>query len=164
MALSLLAKAGFEVFASTGRVEEEPYLRSLGAAGIIPREEFSGPAKPLAKERWAGAVDVAGSHTLANILSQMKYYGVVAACGLAQGADLPASVVPFILRNITLQGVESVIAPQELRREAWRRLAKDLDLDQLADMTTTYPLSEVVELAPKIIAGQIRGRTVLEVE
>ena len=163
VAVSLLAKGGFEVVASTGRMAQEAYLKSLGAASIIARDELSGPAKPLGKERWAGAVDVAGSHTLANIISQTKYGGVVTACGLAQGLDLPATVAPFILRNVTLQGVESVMVPQALRRTAWDRLARDLDLDKLGEMTTTYPLSEVVELAPKILAGQIRGRTVLEV-
>lgn len=163
VAVAVLAKLGFEVAASTGRTSEADYLKQLGAAEIVDRTELSGPAKSLGRERWAGAVDVVGSTTLANVLSQTKYYGCVAACGLAQGADLPASVMPFILRGITLQGVESVMAPKPKRLEAWSRLAADLDISKLKAMTSVHPLSDVVELAPKILEGQVRGRVVFEI-
>lgn len=163
VAVAVLAKLGYEVAASTGRTDEADYLKGLGAAQIIDREEFSGPAKPLGRERWAGAVDAVGSTTLANVISQLKYYGCVAACGLAQGADLPASVMPFILRGVTLQGCESVMAPKERRIQAWDRLARDLDIEKLKAMTDVHPLEDVIELAPKIVAGKIRGRVVFEV-
>lgn len=163
VAVAVLAKLGYEVAASTGRTSEADYLKELGAAEIIDREEFSGPAKALGRERWAGAVDVAGSTTLANVISQTKYYGCVAACGLAQGADLPASVMPFILRGITLQGCESVMAPKERRIVAWSRLAADLEMAKLNAITDVHPLSDVTDLAPKILKGQVRGRVVLEV-
>lgn len=163
VAIAVLAKLGYEVAASTGRTEEADYLKSLGASEIVDRSEFSGKARPLARERWAGAVDAVGSTTLANVIAQTKYYGCVAACGLAQGPDLPASVMPFILRGITLQGVESVMAPKAKRVEAWSRLAQDLDIAKLKAITDVHPLSEVLELAPQIVAGKVRGRVVFSV-
>lgn len=163
IAVALLARLGFTVVASTGRPETADYLKSLGASEIVPREELSGSPRPLARERWAGAVDVVGSATLANVLSQTKYGGTVTACGLAQGMDLPASVAPFILRGVTLAGIDSVMTPMAKRREAWSRLARDLDLAKLRAMTETRPLCDAVALAPQILAGQIRGRIVLEV-
>lgn len=163
IAVALLAELGYRVIASTGRAQEGDYLRDLGASEIIPRDELSGPARPLGQERWAGAIDVAGSHTLANVLSMTKYGGCVAATGLAQGLDLPASVAPFILRGVTLAGIDSVMAPREKRVHAWQRLAEDLDLNKLARLTVTRPLSDVVALAPEILAGKIRGRVVLEI-
>lgn len=162
VAIALLAKLGWHVIASTGRPSEAAYLRDLGAAEIIDRAELSAPAKPLGKERWAAAVDSVGSHTLANILAQTKYAGAVAACGLAQGMDLPASVAPFILRGVSLLGVDSVMAPQALRREAWARIAVDLDRAKLAAMTTTVRLEDVLALGPEILTGKIRGRVVVD--
>jgi acrylyl-CoA reductase (NADPH) len=163
VAISLLSKLGYTVLASTGRPEEEPYLRSLGASELIARQELSGPGKPIARERWAGAVDTAGSHTLANALAQTKYGGAVAACGNAQGMDLPASVAPFILRAVTLAGVDSVMVPKARRLQAWSRLASDLDRKKLAAMTQTRSWKDVLTLAPEILAGKVRGRIVLEV-
>jgi acrylyl-CoA reductase (NADPH) len=164
VAVALLAKLGYEVIASTGRADREgDYLRGLGASEVIDRAELSEPGRPLGKERWAGAVDTVGSHTLANVLSMTRYGGAVAACGLAQGMDLPASVAPFILRGVTLVGVDSVMAPKPARLEAWSRLATDLDLGLLESMVETRPLSDVVDLAPQILAGQVRGRIVLAV-
>jgi acrylyl-CoA reductase (NADPH) len=163
VAVALLAKLGYHVIASTGRTAESDYLKGLGASEIIDRSELSGPAKPLGKERWAGAVDAVGSHTLANVLSMTKYGGTVAACGLAQGMDLPTSVAPFILRGVTLAGVDSVMAPKPIRIEAWNRLARDVDKAKLHAMTVTRPLSDVMSLAPEILAGKVRGRIVLEV-
>lgn len=163
VAVSVLAKLGYEVVASTGRASEEAFLKDLGAASIMDRAELSERGKPLGKERWAGAVDVAGSHTLANALATTKYGGCVAACGLAQGFDLPATVMPFILRGVTLAGVDSVMAPKAKRIEAWSRLAQDLDKAKLAELTVTKSLDDVLELAPQIIAGQVRGRVVMEV-
>ena len=163
VAIALLAKLGFQVIASTGRAGERDYLKSLGASDIIDRAELSGPAKPLGKERWAGGVDAVGSHTLANVLSMTKYGGAVAACGLAQGMDLTTSVAPFILRGVTLAGVDSVMAPKEIRIEAWNRLARDLDKAKLAAMTVTRPVADVIALAPDILAGKVRGRVVLEI-
>lgn len=163
IAVSLLASAGHHVIASTGRPSEGGYLRELGAAEIIGREELAGPAKPLAKERWVAAVDAVGSHTLANVLAGTRYGGTVAACGLAQGMDLPASVAPFILRGVTLAGVDSVMAPLPLRQEAWSRLATSLDPAHLAAVTTVRPLADAPELAPEMLAGRVRGRVVLEV-
>jgi len=162
VAVALLARLGYQVIASTGRASEAPYLKGLGAAEVIDRAELAGPAKPLAKERWAGAVDVAGSHTLANLLSMTRYGGTVAACGLAQGMDLATSVAPFILRGVTLAGVDSVMAPKPARIEAWDRLACDLDRAKLKAMTETRPISDVVALAPEVLAGKVRGRIVLE--
>lgn len=163
VAVSVLAKLGYHVIASTGRTSEEDFLKTLGASEIIDRSELSGPARPLGKERWAGAVDVAGSNTLANALSMTKYGGCVAACGLAQGFDLPATVMPFILRGVTLAGIDSVMTPKAKRLEAWHRLAADLDRSRLAHVTVTRPWTDVLDLAPQILAGQVRGRVVLEV-
>lgn len=163
VAVAVLAKLGYSVIAATGRSEEESYLKSLGAKEILKREELSGPPKPLAKERWAGVVDVAGSNTLANAISQTSYGGAVAACGLAQGMDLPTSVAPFILRGVTLSGIDSVMASKKTRIEAWGRLARDLDMAKLKAMTSVRPLKDAVALAPEILAGKVRGRTVLEV-
>jgi acrylyl-CoA reductase (NADPH) len=163
IAIAVLSKLGYYTIASTGRTEEEAFLRSLGAREIITRAELSGPARPLGRERWAGGVDVAGSHTLANVLSMTKYGGTVAACGLAQGMDLPSSVAPFIMRHVTLAGVDSVSCPKPRRVAAWNRLARDLDLAKLDALSATRPLEDVVQLAPEILAGRVRGRIVLEV-
>jgi acrylyl-CoA reductase (NADPH) len=164
VAVALLSKLGHEVIASTGRAEAEgDYLRSLGASEILDRSELSEPGRPMGKERWVGAVDSVGSHTLANVLAQTRYGGTVAACGLAQGMDLPASVAPFILRGVTLAGVDSVMAPKALRLEAWGRLATDLDLDLLESLTVNRPLADAPQLASEILAGQVRGRVVLTV-
>jgi len=162
VAISLLSKLGFSVVASTGRLSEEPYLRSLGASAVIDRNEFSTPVKPLAKMRWAGAVDSVGSITLANILSQTKYAGTVAACGLAQGSDLPSTVLPFILRGVKLIGIDSVHCPRPKRMEAWGRLARDLDKAKLAAMTTHVKLADVPRVASEIVSGRIRGRIVVD--
>ncbi|KAB2917937.1 MAG: oxidoreductase [Hyphomicrobiaceae bacterium] len=162
VAIALLAKLGYRVIASTGRAGETDYLKGLGAAEIIDRAELSGPARPLGKERWDGAVDAVGSHTLANALSMTRYGGTVAACGLAQGMDLTTSVAPFILRGVTLAGIDSVMAPKAARIEAWGRLARDLDKARLAAATITRPAGDVVVLAPEILAGKVRGRVVLE--
>ncbi len=163
IAVAVLAKLGHHVVASTGRPEEKAYLEGLGAKEIIAREELSGSVRPLGKERWAGVVDVAGSNTLANAISTTMRAGCVAACGLAQGMDLPTSVAPFILRGVTLAGIDSVMAPKSKRIAAWQRLASDLDRSKLAGLTVTKPISEVQELAPQIVAGKIRGRIVLDV-
>lgn len=163
VAIALLAKLGYVVAASTGRTSEADYLKALGAAIIIDRNEFTGPPKPLAKMRWAGAIDAVGSTTLANVLSQVKYGGTVAACGLAQGMDLPASVAPFILRAVKLIGIDSVMCPMARRTEAWSRLAEDLDLQKLDAMTSRAKLDDVPRLAEEIIAGKVRGRAVVEV-
>ena len=163
VAIALLARLGYRVAASTGRAETADYLKSLGASEIIDRAELAGTPRPLAKERWAGAVDVVGSTTLVNVLSQTKYGGTVAACGLAQGLDLPGSVAPFILRNITLAGIDSVMAPKPRRAVAWNRLARELDLDKLRAMTEIRPIRDVAALAPEILAGHVKGRIVLDV-
>jgi acrylyl-CoA reductase (NADPH) len=163
IAIALLARAGHRVTASTGRLQEEPYLRSLGAADIIDRHTLSEPGKPLQSQRWDAAIDSVGGHTLANVLAQTRYGGTVASCGLAQSGDLPATVMPFILRAVTLAGINSVQAPRELRLEAWRRLTTDLDLDLLGAMTTSIPLAEAPAAAARILAGQVRGRTVVDV-
>jgi acrylyl-CoA reductase (NADPH) len=163
VAVALLSKLGYQVTASTGRTEEEGYLKSLGASEIINRSELSGTPRALGKERWAGVVDAVGSATLANAISTTKYGGCVAACGLAQGMDLPASVAPFILRGVTLAGIDSVMAPLQKRSEAWARLASDLDRAKLDAMTVTRPLEDVLGLAPDILVGKVRGRVVLEV-
>jgi acrylyl-CoA reductase (NADPH) len=162
VAIALLAKLGYHVMASTGRAEEESYLKHLGAAEIIPRSELSGDPKPLAKERWAGAVDCVGSKTLANVLACTKYGGAVAACGLAQGMDLPGSVAPFILRGVCLLGIESVYMPKPRRLVAWQRLARDLDKDKLAQMTKTIALKDVFQAGQDILAGRVRGRLVVD--
>lgn len=163
VAVALLAKLGYSVIASTGRASEADYLKGLGASEIIDRAELSAPGRPLGKERWAGAVDAVGSHTLANAIAQTRYGGCVAACGLAQGMDLPSSVAPFILRGVTLAGVDSVMAPEARRVQAWNRLAQDLDRAKLDTLTVTRPIADAIELAPQILAGQVRGRVVLEV-
>jgi acrylyl-CoA reductase (NADPH) len=161
--IALLSELGYRVVASTGRLEEADYLRKLGAADVIDRRTISEPGKPLASERWAGAVDSVGSHTLANVLAQTQYRGVVAACGLAQGSDLPATVLPFILRNVTLAGIDSVNAPQAVRVEAWSRLARDLDLKKLAQTTQVIGLAAVPDVARRILEAKIRGRVVVDV-
>jgi acrylyl-CoA reductase (NADPH) len=163
VAVAILAQLGFQVIASTGRPEEATYLRRLGAAEVIDRKELCGPLRPLAKERWAGGIDVVGSLTLANMLSMIKYGGAVAACGLAGGIDLPSSVAPFILRGVSLIGIESVYRPRADREAAWGRLARDLDRAKLAEMTTEIGLAQVIEAAPKIVAGKVRGRIVVKI-
>ena len=163
VAIALLSKLGYRVIASTGRAAEADYLKCLGAAEIIDRNELSAPGKPLGKERWAGAVDAVGSHTLANVLAMTKYGGTVAACGLAQGLDLPASVAPFILRGITLCGIDSVMAPKSVRVEAYKRLAADLDMKKLAAMSVRAKLDDVPHLANDIVAGKVRGRVIVDV-
>jgi acrylyl-CoA reductase (NADPH) len=154
---------GYRVVASTGRAAEADFLKGLGAAEVIDRKELSAPGKPLAKERWAGVVDAVGSHTLANACAGTRYGGAVAACGLAQGMDFPASVAPFILRGVTLYGIDSVMAPMAKRAEAWASLAKDLDLAKLDALTQEIPLAGALEAAPRILAGQVRGRLVVNV-
>lgn len=163
IAIAILSNLGYRVVASTGRPDEGDYLRGLGAAEIIDRRALSEPGAPVGAEKWAGAVDSVGSHTLANVLAQTRYRGVVAACGLAQGMDLPASVLPFILRNVTLAGIDSVNAPQSVRVEAWARLARDLDLDKLARTTQMVGLAAVPAVAERMLAGQVQGRTVVDV-
>jgi acrylyl-CoA reductase (NADPH) len=164
VAIALLAKLGYRVVASSGRKDTEGgYLTGLGAADIIDRAELAGPARPLGRERWAGVVDAVGSHTLANALSQTRYGGAVAACGLAQGMDLPGSVAPFILRGVTLCGIDSVMAPKAKREVAWARLARDLDLVKLAAMRIDASLDDVPRLAAAIVEGQVRGRAVVAV-
>jgi acrylyl-CoA reductase (NADPH) len=161
VAVALLAKLGHRVVAATGKTAEADYLRTLGATDVIERAELSNPGKPLQKERWAAVVDAVGSHTLANACAQTRYGGAIAACGLAQGMDFPATVAPFILRGIALLGVDSVMAPIALREQAWARLATDLDPKLLETMTTEIPLSGAVEAAHQLMAGQVRGRTVV---
>ncbi|MFV0295305.1 MAG: MDR family oxidoreductase [Hyphomicrobiaceae bacterium] len=165
VAISLLAKLGYHVVASTGRASEADFLTGLGAKEIIDRAELgSGPGRPMAKERWAGVVDVAGSHTLANAIASTRYGGCVAACGLAQGMDLPTTVMPFILRGVTLAGVDSVMAPKARRLEAWKRLAVDLDKAKLDELTVAHPIKDAPQLAEEIMAGKIRGRVVLSIK
>ena len=163
MAMAILAPLDYHIIASTGRMEEEDYLRSLGAVEVIDRNELSTPGKPLAKELWAGGIDSVGSTTLANLLAKTQYGGAIAACGLAGGMDLPSSVAPFILRGVCLLGIDSVMCPIELRKAAWARLATGLDYEKLAEMTTEISLDQVLDAAPKILAGQIRGRTVVRI-
>ncbi len=163
VAIAVLSKLGYQVVASTGRMSEAGYLKDLGAAEVIDRAELSGPAKPIAKERWAGGIDSVGSTTLANMLSMTKYGGAVAACGLAGGMDLPASVAPFILRGVCLLGINSVMCPIELRRNAWGRLASDLDRAKLTEITHEIGLDQVIAEGPRILAGQVRGRTVVKI-
>ncbi|EEX11657.1 protein YhdH [Citreicella sp. SE45] len=163
VATALLAAKGYEVAAVTGRASEADYLRGLGAASVIDRAELTGKTRALAKERWAGGIDVAGSTVLANMLSMMKYRGVVAACGLAAGMDLPASVAPFILRGVTLAGVDSVMCPKPDRLEAWSRLSSDLDLGKLEEMSTELPFDKVVETAQRFLKGEVRGRIIVPV-
>ncbi len=162
VAVAVLAKLGHAVTASTGRTETHDYLRSLGATTIVDRADLATAGRPLDKERWAAAVDTVGSQTLATVLAQTRYRGAVAACGLAGGNDLPTTVLPFILRNVALLGVDSVSCPQDVRAEAWRRLGTDLRTDLLDAMTTVEPMSKVPELAERILAGQTRGRVVVD--
>ena len=162
VAVALLAGLGFEVTAVTGRTETQDYLAGLGASAFLTREEMTEPAKPLESERWSAAVDTVGSKMLAKLLAQMKYGGVVAACGLAGGADLPTTVMPFILRNVRLQGVESVMTPTPVRDRAWARLGRDLPGDLIDSMTEIVPLSELLERGPTILDGQVRGRWVVD--
>ncbi len=163
VAIALLGKLGYRVIASTGRLNEADALKALGAAEVIARAELSAPGKPLAKERWVGAVDTVGSHTLANVCAGTRYRGAVAACGLAQGLDFPASVAPFILRGVTLYGIDSVMAPKALREQAWARLAQDLDLAKLESMVREISLSEAIAAGADILAGKVRGRLVVNV-
>ncbi len=163
IAVTLLAARGYTVAAVTGRPSEEAYLRSLGAASIVDRAELTGTPRPLGRERWAGAVDVAGSTVLANVISAMKYRGVVAACGLAAGMDLPTSVAPFILRGVTLAGIDSVMCPLPERVAAWQALADELDLHKLDAITTEVPLGQVIATAPEFLQGKVRGRIVVPV-
>ncbi|WP_308466900.1 acrylyl-CoA reductase (NADPH) [Rathayibacter soli] len=164
VAIALLSRRGYRVTASSGRAEAEaPYLIDLGASAIFDRTELGEPGRPMQKQRWAGAIDSVGSATLANVLAQTNYGGVVAACGLAQGADLPATVLPFILRAVTLAGVNSVDAPLPLRQQAWAALAAELDLELLDKLSTTIPLSDAFGRAEDILAGRVRGRTVVDV-
>ncbi|ESY31115.1 MULTISPECIES: MDR family oxidoreductase [unclassified Mesorhizobium] len=162
VAVSILSSLGYHVIASTGRNAESSYLIDLGAAEVISREELSQPAKPLAKERWAGGIDAVGSHTLANVLSMTAYGGAVAACGLASGMDLPSSVAPFILRGVSLLGIDSVMAPKAVRLEAWRRIGSDLDLKKLAGLSTTIGFDGIITAAHDIVEGKIRGRMVVD--
>jgi acrylyl-CoA reductase (NADPH) len=163
VAIAVLAKLGYHVIASTGRMSETPYLKGLGAAEVIDRNELSGPAKPLARERWAGGVDSVGSTTLANLLSMTKYGGAVAACGLAAGMDLPTSVAPFILRGVCLLGIDSVMCPINARKIAWARLAADLDRGKLAEITHEIGLDQVIGMGAEILKGQVRGRIVVKI-
>ena len=164
VAVSLLSALGYRVAASTGRPELRDYLEGLGAAELIDRAALAAkPARPLDRERWAGAVDAVGGATLATVLTQLKYRGSVAACGLAGGSDLPASVIPFLLRGVNLLGIDSVMCPRDERIEAWDRLARDLPFDKLEATTQTVPLAEVPALAPRILKGEVRGRVVIEV-
>jgi acrylyl-CoA reductase (NADPH) len=164
VAIAVLSKRGFAVHAVTGRPQEADYLKGLGATEIVERKELAGPAKPLAKERWAGAIDAVGSTTLANLLSMTRYGGAVAAYGLAGGMDLPGSVAPFILRGVCLYGIDSVMCPVDRRREAWKRLETDLDRQKLASMTREIGLSEVFGAASEIVSGAVRGRIVVKIE
>jgi acrylyl-CoA reductase (NADPH) len=163
VATAVLSKLGYHVIASTGRMSESGYLTDIGASEVIDRNELSGPARPLAKERWAGGVDSVGSTTLANLLSMTKYGGAIAACGLAAGMDLPSSVAPFILRGVSLLGIDSVMCPITLRKAAWTRLASDLDQAKLAEITHEIGLDGVIEAGAKILAGQVRGRIVVKI-
>ena len=162
VAVAVLARLGYQVVAATGKAAEADYLKSLGAASVIDRAELAAPGKPLQKERWAGVVDAVGSHTLANAVAQVRYGGAVAACGLAQGMDFPATVAPFILRGVALYGIDSVMAPIARREEAWSRLARDLDPKLLEAMTTEVALADAVGAAQKLMAGQVRGRIVVK--
>ncbi len=163
VAVALLAKLGYAVTASTGRPEEAAYLTGLGASEVIERKELGGPPRPLAKERWAGGIDAVGSTTLANVLSMTRYGGTVAACGLAGGMDLPASVAPFILRGVSLVGIDSVMCPLPLRQEAWGRLEAGLDRGKIAAMTSEIGLADVIEAGRRIADGQVRGRIVVKI-
>jgi acrylyl-CoA reductase (NADPH) len=163
VAIALLARAGFKVVASTGKTSEAEYLKSIGATQIMDRNELSQPGKPMQKERWAAVVDSVGSQTLANACAQTRYRGLVAACGLAQGMDFPATVAPFILRGVSLLGIDSVMAPREVRQPAWARLARDLDIAALDRISTTIGLGDTIRAAEDIVAGKVRGRIVVDV-
>ena len=163
VAVALLAKLGYAVAASTGRPEEAAYLKDLGASDIINRSELTGPPRPLAKERWAGGIDAVGSTTLANVLSTTRYGGAVAACGLAGGMDLPTSVAPFILRGVSLIGIDSVMCPLPHREAAWRRLASDLDRNKIAAMANEIGLDDVIDAGRRIVEGEVRGRIVVKI-
>jgi acrylyl-CoA reductase (NADPH) len=163
VAVAILAKRGYAVTAVTGRPQEADYLKGLGASEILDRNELAGPPKPLAKERWAAGVDAVGSTTLANVLSMIRYGGAVAACGLAGGMDLPTSVAPFILRGVCLLGIDSVMAPLPLRQQAWKRLESDLDRQKLATIITEIAFSQVLETAPRLLDGGVRGRIVVKI-
>lgn len=163
VAVAVLSKLGYDVVAVTGRMQETDYLKHLGASQVMSRADFATPGKPLAKERWAGAVDTVGSHTLANICASTRYRGVVTACGLAAGMDFPATVAPFILRGVTLVGIDSVMCPRADRLQAWDRLAKDLDLQKLASIGEEVGLQQAISLAPDLIDGKVRGRLVVDV-
>ena len=164
VAIFLLSDLGYNVEASTGRLEETSYLNKLGAKTVIERSELSEPSRPLGKERWAGAIDSVGSTTLANILAQVSYGGAVSACGLAQGMDLPSTVMPFILRGVSLLGIDSVMAPMQIRERAWNRLSKDINFEKLEDMVVEVGLDQVQELAKDILQGQVRGRVVVNIQ
>jgi acrylyl-CoA reductase (NADPH) len=164
VAIALLAKLGYNVVASTGRMEEAEHLKALGATTVMDRAELSAPGKAIGKERWAGVVDTVGSHTLANACATTKYGGAVAACGLAGGMDFPATVAPFILRSVTLYGIDSVMAPMVLRQQAWARLAKDLDMTKLESMTREIGMDAVVSTAAALLEGKVRGRVVVNVK
>ncbi|MCF1504471.1 oxidoreductase [Afifella sp. H1R] len=163
VATALLGKLGYHVIASTGRSEEADYLKSLGASEIIDRKELSEPGKPLGKERWVGGVDAVGSVTLANVLAQTKYGGAVACCGLAGGMDLPASVAPFILRGVSLLGIDSVMAPKAIRELAWQRIASDLDREKLTSITREIAFSDIEQATSDLLAGKVRGRLVVNI-
>lgn len=163
VAIALLSKLGYTVVATSGKPEQAEFLKNLGAAEVLDRKTLSEPGKPLQRERWAGVVDSVGSNTLANACAQTKYGGTVTACGLAQGMDLPSSVAPFILRGVTLKGIDSVMAPLAVREEAWQRLARDLDLAKLASLSRTVPLEEAIEVAAQIMAGSNTGRVVVRI-
>jgi len=163
VALGILSGLGYRVIAATGRAQERDYLTGLGAADVLDRRELAGTAPALGKTRWAGAIDVAGGNTLANVLAGMRYGGAVAACGLAESMDLPGSVAPFILRGVTLYGIDSVMAPMERRLQAWQRLAKELDLERLEAMTREIALEDLPQAARDILAGQVRGRSVVRI-
>ena len=164
VAVALLAKLGYAVTASTGRPDEAAYLKGLGAAEIIDRKELAGPPRPLAKERWAGGIDSVGSTTLANVLSMTRYAGTVAACGLAGGMDLPTTVAPFILRGVSLAGIDSVMCPLELRQQAWNRLETDLQKAKIEAITSEIGLPEVIEAAKRIVEGRVRGRIAVRIQ
>lgn len=162
IAISILSKLGYQVIASTGRPQESDFLTALGASEIIDRNTLSEPGRPLGKERWAGGIDAVGSHTLANVLAQTSYGGAVAACGLAQGFDLPATVMPFILRGVCLLGIDSVMAPKPLREEAWNRIVSDLDMNKLHSLSKTIGFDDIIDTAHAMMDGQVRGRVVVD--
>jgi acrylyl-CoA reductase (NADPH) len=163
VAIAILSQLGYTVAAATGRPQDADYLRQLGAAEVLDRSQFTSPGKPLGKERWAGAVDVVGSHVLANVCATTQYRGVVTACGLAGGMDLPATVAPFILRGVTLAGIDSVMCPRAERLQAWQRLGTDLDMDKLGTISHEVGLAEAIPLASQLLNGEVRGRIVVDV-